>query len=228
MIQVNAIRFSKAALVAATVSTAGFASAAPITWSGPIDNATSGPVNNGSVVEAVNVGGPAATINGISFLAGDAADPAGSDVFTALGAGNSGSGAPSGATPAFATVLDSHRWANGAGAATVTFTGLSIGTEYSIQTAMVDIRGCCSGRTKFLGDTDGGTDSATFARGDNVSFIGTFTADATSQSLTVNVGAGSTDPGLSYYVLSEGVVPEPSSLALLGLSGLFVARRRRC
>ena len=224
---------SRVLLAATAAATLGLsAHAASISWSSAADNSAVLPTDNGNVLEAVNAGGAAITVNGISFLEGDAgAGIVHSDITTALSNSPSGAGAPAGASVNFATVLDSHRWMTGGGGsvATLTLSGLTVGTEYTIQMSMSDARGFALTRDYVYGDTDGGTASASFTRGDNVSLTGTFTADAATQAVTITTGASSSDPGLSYYVLShDGThVPEPGSLALLGLGGLLIARRRR-
>lgn len=222
----------KAVAAMVPVILAGAAHAATISWSAGIDSSTVLPVAPGAgetLIEAANVGGVAITVNGMDFVSGNTGSILGnSNVITALGSGDSGApgggGNPFGASANFATVLDSHRWTGGTGAVALVFDGLTPGANYRLQLGMSDVRTCCSGRA-YTFDDGGGSVSDSFTRGDNVHFTGTFTADATFQTVNITPGAGSTDPGISFYTLT--VVPEPSSAALLALGSLFTLRRKR-
>ncbi len=200
------------ALVTVTMVGATGAFAAPISWQPKIDASTNLPVNNGSVVEAVNVAGPAITINGIDFKEGDFGDDiTNSNVLDSFPDCCSDNGAPTGASANMATMLDSHRWLSGSAVvATLRLEALTPGTSYQIQTYFSDFR---PGSFKeYFWMDDLGNASEIFRRGttvDNWSFIGTFTADVDMQNLHLVSdgerldGVENHDPGLSGYVLSE-------------------------
>lgn len=179
-----------------------------IVWSGPIDSSSTLPIApsaNDTLIEAVNVGGGEVTgVNGMTFAAGNTgATPTNSDAITVLASGDSAAGAPTGASTEFGTVLGSHRWVTQATPATITFTGLEIGKDYRIQVGLSDTRGCCAGRAYTITDDIGIGSTGEFTRNDNVHFTGTFTATAVTQAIIMEIGDGSTDPGLSFYTLTE-------------------------
>ena len=98
---------------------------------------------------------------------------------------------------------------------TITLSGLTNGTQYQIQ---------------FFADSTGSNTQTISGSGSMNSLTGkyvtgTFTADATSQVLTVAY-TGSTNFAVA-NALTVGVVPEPATLALLGLGGLGVLLRRK-
>jgi hypothetical protein len=103
----------------------------------------------------------------------------------------------------------------------ISLTGLTQGYDYYVQffSSAPD--------TNILSNsiiTSGGIASPAFgnhAGGATRYIIATFTADGPSQTFTVS----GTEP--TYSALVVGSVPEPATLALLGLGGLAVIRRRK-
>ena len=116
------------------------------------------------------------------------------------------------------------------------FTDLTVGQTYQVQLFASDARKGFNipTRTQFFHDGLG-NQSSTFLQSSFTSIIGTFTADATTQSL--GILASSNNPILNAYVLRDITptenttsVPEPTStLALLGVvgTGLLANRKKR-
>ena len=122
-------------------------------------------------------------------------------------------------------VLDSHSYVAGnnpGSRARIDLTGLTVGTPYVVQViGVADIRTCCADRLQTVDDGAGNL-SAPLQRGLANFAIGSFTADATTQSLFVS---GINDPGLSGLVLRA--VPEPGSITALALAAATSLLRRR-
>jgi hypothetical protein len=129
-------------------------------------------------------------------------------------------------------LLDSHSYlAGNPGVTSLTLEGLTISGQYQVQLINVaDSRGCCATRT-YEPDNGAGdfTTGVTMQRSLFQSTIGTFTADAATQTIqlrSLNAATGNNDPGLSGLVVL--LVPEPMSLGLVGLGGaVLVAAARR-
>jgi len=105
-------------------------------------------------------------------------------------------------------LLDSHSWLGGSPAeVTVMIENLIPGTQYQVQLiGVADSRGCCAGRTYEPDDGQGNyTTGIAMARGDYASVVGTFTADAASQTiLWRSLGnTGNNDPGFSGLIVLE-------------------------
>ncbi len=105
-------------------------------------------------------------------------------------------------------LLDSHAWLGVTpGEVTVTINNLVPGRNYQVQVIGVgDSRTCCATRTYEPDDGTGNYNTGvTVARGQFQTAVGTFTADAVSQSILWRSlgGAGNNDPGFSGLVVLE-------------------------
>lgn len=205
------------------------ASAALITW-GPVTSITS-PASldqTGSFITAINAGGNGGAplpVAGTDVVFTDGGLTSAS-VGTITNTGNGGFYSPTTGDANLDAVLDSHSYLGGGNPNSrgqVTLTGLNPGTQYRLQVVGVsDDRACCADRIQTVDDGNGDV-SGNLQRSLANTVIGTFTADAATQSFFVS---GVNDPGISAYQLRAA--PEPGTIALLALGGIgFLARRRR-
>ena len=192
---------------------------------------------NGDLIFASNLGGVASTVNGVTFADDvDAADFS----FTGLDNPNDGAFANTTAGSTFDMLSDGYQAVlqsgnfggnTGAdGAATLTLGNLTPGTNYEVQFFVNDSRS----RTDFdlrsllISGTDISLEYNVGGNGQNDGLgqfaVGTFTADAATQ----EIGFTSQRRQLNAIQLrSVSAVPEPGSLAILGLGSLLIIRRRR-
>ncbi|XAL98955.1 DUF642 domain-containing protein [Phycisphaeraceae bacterium D3-23] len=105
----------------------------------------------------------------------------------------------------------------------------AVGLEYTVE---FSIAGAFSAGQQSVTVDAGGINSLTQSATDGEWTTHTFnfvaTGTTTTLSISDNLGAGSSiDNDLLIDAVSVNQVPEPGSLALLGLGGLFIARRRK-
>jgi hypothetical protein len=218
------------AAAAAVLSLGNLAPAADITWS-PVTRIT-GPSSlnqTGTFISAINMGGGQGSLpivgTDITFIDGAITAPVGGGAIS--NSYNSTYYDPTTGDINLDTVLDSHSYVennNPNSRGRVDLTGLTPGTPYIIQViGVADVRGCCSARIQTL-DDGAGHISGDLQRGLANSVLGTFIADAATQSFFVS---GVNDPGLSGLVLRA--VPEPGAFTVLALAaaGTLLRRRRR-
>ena len=230
------------AAVAATALVSSAASAAAITFtSGTFtDNtvlAMVGPTAN--VVYGVNFGGTAVTTaNGYTF---------GTDDFSNVGHAALGGGAnqlsaypdylSGGGTSGDASldnVLTNGLYGDAGQTKTATLNNLTIGTTYKVLTLLADTRNnpAIIGRTVNVTDGGAGTINQTYAYlagSPNLGgyVLGTFTADAATQSLAQVISDLNSPQGSQFNGLLVATVPEPTILGLLGLGAVGILSRRR-
>ncbi|MEM9345941.1 MAG: PEP-CTERM sorting domain-containing protein [Planctomycetota bacterium] len=214
---------------------AGTSQAAAISWGTATDVSTgignSSDVSTvGTLVEAYNAvsGDPTVnttdqTVNGVLFVAtGDLLDNGGTATTDLSPSTNGGD-------PEYDALVSRPDFGNGTDLVTLTLGegdgngtadgggDLIIGREYLIQIWYVDE--VFDDRVTPVGDGNGNTVDL------NDQFvIGTFTADGDTQDITL-ASPGFGNAHITAYQIRE--VPEPGSLALFGLGGLLIARRRR-
>lgn len=194
--------------------------AASITWGPATDSAAATDVStNGTLVEAINAtnAGGTVDINGVTFTNTDSL--LGFAAFTGglVGASTGDAG--------YDSMLDTVDWGNET-SITMASGLLTPGEQYEVQVWVSDLR--ASVATTIYGDGNG--NNVTLAHGvDNSTFgqyvIGTFTADGTSQTLAIVDTIPYNTQIINAYQVR--LIPEPGSLALMGLSGLLIAQRRR-
>ncbi len=247
---------------------ANSAGAAPITWGGATDIADDGDVSTtGALVAAYNLGGSAATLNGVTFKQ-FAIPPAQSSPFvpvtsvtvdafytlalfsfehepqTLMSFDTSSGNAPfTGLSSGYKSLLGTAGGQNfGDRTTLLTLADLTIGQLYELQVWVNDssISGCCSFGISLSDGLNGislDTNTVRDISGDVVNgglgqyVIGTFMADGSSQN--INFARGEIGGGLNGFQLRAvqpaQSVPEPATLALLGLglAGLGFGRSRR-
>jgi hypothetical protein len=171
---------------------------------------------------AAGFGAGPVIINGIAFTQVGAAGIPGLLTHSFSSGPNFGAAAFPGGTGSTGldNLLNSHSWHPGNPVtAMVTLEGLTIGAPYQVQVIGAgDTRACCAARTYEPDDGLGnfGT-GATIQRGMFQSIVGTFTADATTQTFqwrSLNDAAGNNDPSMSGLVVTLGALTGPITLDL--------------
>ena len=169
-------------------------SAASISWNPPVTISGDYDVfSGGSLVYASSASGTAATVNTVlfagSFSGNVTVSGSGGTVGNAFTGGSSGSW--SGLSQNYQTVLGGGIYANNNTSMTVTLNNLTSGSNYLVQMWVNDSRsGTSAGRTETVTSTGGNTltlayNSTQSQGGVGQYAIGTFTADAVTQKLTL-------------------------------------------
>ncbi len=218
----------------AALALAGSAHAATISWSSSAfltDNTSPWGfvegqfATTGTQIFAENSGGGAVSSGGFNFTAPTVG------VFDAPFDGFH-SGAP-------VTLASTGTYMNANAVGTISLTGLSVGYTYRIQALVIDGRPddgfqTITGRTVWfdginLGVYANGISGVTW--GDGILATGTFVADATTQSFTIQTrnptDTANTGGQLNALTLYQTAIPEPSAALLGGLGMLALLRRRR-
>ena len=230
--------FKQLTAAAFGIAIANTASAAPIIWAAPVAittaDTTLGLYPSVAGAEAWGGGGTTVTLTSgqqIFFQNGTAN---GSDSFVSTTgsrgttAGNAAGYGGSG-NAAFDTVLGDFQYD---GNQVLTLQNLVLGNAYTVQLFALDQRPCCRGNNQYYSDALG-NQSASFQFVDNDYVLGTFTADAAFESITLfntlgsSGGGGAPETNLNALVLYN--TPEPASVLVFAtmLTGIAAVTRRR-
>jgi len=213
---------SYASALAASTAMIGAASAASISWGTFNDDpsAASEISTTGTLHQAVNLvsdgslAGGTTTVNGVDFADTNLFSNGYAALNPSVDTGDAG--------------LNSLYSSFGYNGGNVSITGLTIGFEYQVQVFYGDNRAGTAARDMVVGTAQPTVQAtATENLADGVWVIGTFTADATSQTFWAGQTDSSTVSEISAFQVRQTAVPEPSSAALLGLGGLALIMRRR-
>jgi hypothetical protein len=228
------MKFKNAAIASALLMASSSASAGIITWNTPTAISPVGDTivsTTGTLVEALNWGNWAGTgtrtINGVTFTGKGAGGITTNSDFSSITnfAHSSAVYTDGGVGGDFEALLDSFMWRYPGVSSPVSLSGLTLGSQYMVQFFVSDDRGCCASEMSWF---SGGGNESDHVRYDlSYAVTGMFTADATTQALTVN-GQYSSQVG-GYQLRNLTTVPEPVTLAMfgLGLVGLSIARYRK-
>ncbi|WP_367874785.1 PEP-CTERM sorting domain-containing protein [Luteolibacter sp. Populi] len=221
---------------AALCLSCALANAAVITWQTPTNIAGASDVSvSGTYYGSwapYNGDAPSTPVNGVSFQGF-------SDLPSLATAFDDGGGYWGTSTPDanYNTLLKFGAYAFGTDSRTISWSGMTPGNTYLVQLWISDPRDIDNSRSATLssgvGDISGVLNYPADGTGPGQYIIGTFVAGAGgTQSIIVDPSqngdpdAGSAQVNL-FQVRDLGVIPEPSSMALLGLGTLGLLRRRR-
>lgn len=177
--------------------------------------------NNADVLYAENTGGGATTFDGINFAAGAITFDGG--IFDKFHEGGWVSD-----TAAFG---QSNSGPNTIVLGTGSMLPLLVGQQYEVQLLVFDGRGESNGKTVSVD----GINQGIYGKGINgvswgnsgLLLTGTFTADASTQALTLETFQGSDSKGGLMNALVLNTIPEPSAALLGSLASFALFRRRR-
>lgn len=194
-------------------------------------------LTTGTLAYAFTESNIATTVNGVNFAAGASSSSLGGGNVTFTGFTNFNNTAFTSASAPYSGLSNAYRQtlqgsvfaATGNTLGTVTLNNLTIGQAYQVQVWVQDPRtGGTETRTEVIRNVDDSGsitldyNSTNGAGGVGQYTIGTFTADATSQSFEM-LGAASSQMN----AIQLRAIPEPSHLTLLSLAGIATLRRRR-
>lgn len=190
--------------------------AATIAWTTATITDINDVVTTGTTIDAQNYSGTGApttvTVAGIDFTENNSLTGNFSNSVFALDTGDAG----------YNEFLGDIDFNSGASQSNVTINLTVVdGQSYLLQVWYADDN--TTGRINTL--TGSGSDN--ILHGDDYA-IGTFVADSTTQVLEINTSGGTSNNGTRLTGYQLRLIPEPSSMALLGLGALgFLIRRRR-
>lgn len=188
----------------------------------------------GTLIEAANFGhGSDITVNGVTFGSVPGGNPSGAS-FTVTDAPQVDDGlGNSGIDDLFFTEV----WVNG-GTPTLTVTGLNPSATYLIQVLHGEPRSCCAAtwaNNTVATDVDAASNVPSFNIGNGTNGqnppgagdIAIITAQVSGATNFTYVATGGGGRGGSLAGFQVRLIPEPSSMFLLGCGGLVLLRRRR-